>query len=361
MLHQKLPFAQSKSTALFLAALALIVLSPFTGFAQKIDANRIFTTLKKAPEMKLKPEFNTYSVAYDFGTVPAQAKEKPELQDLKFVESGGDLTVKITLNKLFIVDKTQKTEGPKVATKPGAKPKKEETAPAGTKFYSLVNFLSNYGYELIDKKSGVTMYAFKKKNDTFTTPAFNSAAELDTYLKTSLEADILAHILTKINKRIKYDFSPQNYEVRVAVNSITGPSPAFAEINKASADFAAAVSEKMPAKESIQPQIAVWEKHLANADWKGKGAINKRVANALIENLCAAYMLTGDFTKLREKVDLFEKNNAAVSANSTMLAFEADPSFPGSNPALQAIKRKDKMQNYVKSNYHEFSYDLTGV
>lgn len=356
MLHLKLPFAK-----LFLVALVLSALTPFAGTAQKINANKIWTSLKKAPEMKLKPEFNSYSVAYDFGTLKVTPQEKPELQDLKYVESGGDLTLKITLNKLFIVDKTPKTEGPKVAPKPGAKPQKGEAAPEGTKHYALVNYLSNYGYDLIDKKSETTVYAFKKKNDTFTTPTFNSAAELDSYLKSSLENDLLAHILTKINKRIKYDFTPQNYEVRVTVNSITGPTPAFTEINKATTDFVAAVSEKTAQKETIQPQIAVWEKHLATADWKGKGAINKRVANALIENLCAAYLLTGDFNKLREKVDLYEKNNAALSANSPMLTFEADQSFPGSNPTLQAVKRKDKMQNYVKSNYHEFSYDLTGV
>ena len=364
MLHLKLPFAKTasaKRSTLFLVALALSVLTPFAGMAQKIQANKIFTSLKKAPVMKLKPEFNTYSVEYAFGTLPAQPKDTPELQDLKFQISGCDLTLKISIENLFIVDKTQKTEGPKVTPKPGAKPQKGETAPAGTKFYSLVNYLSNYGYDLIDKQSGAAVYAYKKKNDTFTTPTFNSAAELDTYLKSSLEADLLAHILTKINKRIKYEFGAQNFDVRVAVNSITGPSPAFAEINKASADFAALVSEKTPQKEAIQPQIAVWEKHLANADWKGKGAINKRVANALIENLAAAYMLTGDFAKLREKVDLYEKNNAAVSATSSALTFEADQNFPGSNPTLQAIKRKDKMENYVKSNFREFSYDLTNV
>ncbi len=366
MFHLKLSFAKTdtaKRSKFFLLALAIGALTPLTGIAQKITDNKVWSALKKAPAMQLKPEFNTYSVTYDFGTLPGQAqvKETPQLQDLKFQNSGGDLTVKITLNKLFIIDKTQQTEGPKVAPKPGAKPQKGESAPEGTKYYSLVNYLSNYGYELIDKKSEATVFAYKKKTDLFTTPTFNSAAELDTYLKNSLETDLLAHTLAKINKRIKYDFSAQNFEVRVPVNSITGPSPAFAEINKASTDFAALISEKTPQKEAVQPQIAVWEKHLANADWKGKGAINKRVANALIENLCAAYMLTGDFGKLREKVELFEKNNPGAVAKGSALAFEADQSYPGSNATLQAIKKKDKMQNYVKSTYHEFSNDLAGA
>ncbi|MBK0403513.1 hypothetical protein I5M27_10990 [Adhaeribacter sp. BT258] len=364
MLHLKLPFAKTataKRSKLFLLALALSAFTPFAGIAQKIEANKIFTSLKKAPVMKLKPEFNTYSVTYDFGTLPLQAKEKPELQDLKFQESGGDLNLKITFNKLFIIDKIQKTEGTKpTPPKPGTKPQKAASPAEPPKFYSIVNYMANYGYDLIDKKSETTLYAFKKKNDSFTTPTFNSVAELDAYLKNSLETELQAHILDKINKRIKYDFAPQNFEVRVAVNSVTGPSPAFTEINKASTDFAALVSEKTPTKEAIQPQIAVWEKHLATADWKGKGAINKKVANALIENLCAAYMLTGDFGKLREKVDLFEKNNPGAGSISA-LTFEADSNYPGSNPSVQAIKRKDKTQNYIKSNFHEFSHDLAGA
>jgi len=364
MLHLKLPFAKAaaaKRSTLFLVALALSALTPFAGIAQKIDANKIFTTLKKAPVRKLKPEFNTYSVVYDFGTLAITPQEKPELQDLKLQETGGDLTLKITLNKLFIVDKNQQTEGPKAPPKPGTKPQKGEPAAAATKYYSLINYLSNYGYELIDKKSEVTEYAYKKKNDTYTTPTFNSTAELDAYLKNNLETDLLTHILSKINKRIKYDFSAQNFDVRVTANSVTGPTPAFTEITKATTDFTALVSEKTAQKEAIQPQIAVWEKHLANADWKGKGAINKRVANALIENLCAAYMLTGDFGKLKEKVDLFEKNNPGAATGSSALSFEADQNFPGSNPTLQAVKRKDKMQNFIKVTYHEFAYELAGI
>ncbi|MFC5270883.1 hypothetical protein [Adhaeribacter terreus] len=365
MLHLKLPFAKTasaKRSKLFLLALAISALTPLAGIAQKVDANKVWSTLKKAPVMKLKPEFNTYSVSYDFGTLPVQAKEKPELQDLKLQEADGDLNLKITFNKLFIVDKTQKTEGTvKAPARPGTKPQKAEGPVEPPKFYSLVNYMANYGYDLLDKKSGTTLYAFKKKNDIFTTPAFNTVSELNTYLKNSLETDLQAHILDKINKRIKYDFAAQNFEVRVAVNSVTGPSPAFAEINKASTDFAALASEKTPSKEAVQAQIAVWEKHLATADWKGKGAINKKVANALIENLCAAYMLTGDFAKLKEKVDLFEKNNLGAAGNASTLAFEADQNYPGSNPSVQAIKRKDKMQNYIKSNYHEFSYDLVGA
>ena len=363
MLHLKLSFSKhaAKSSRLFALAIALGLFAPLAGMAQKIEANKVWTSLKKAPVMKLKPEFNTYSVSYDFGTLPVQAKEKPVLQDLKFQETGGDLDLKITFNKLFIIDKTQKTDGPpKVTPKPGTKPQKPEGPVEPTKFYSIVNFMAHYGYDLLDKKSGTTLYAFKKKEDTFTTPTFNSVAELDAYLKNSLETDLQAHILDKINKRIKYDFAPQTFEVRVAVNSVTGPSPAFAEINKASTDFASLVSEKTPTKEAIQPQIAVWEKHLATADWKGKGAINKKVANTLIENLCAAYMLTGDFAKLREKVDLFEKNNPGA-ASLTALTFEADSNYPGSNPTVQAIKKKDKTQNYIKSNFHEFSHDLAGV
>ena len=352
MLHLKLPF-----TRLFVLALALSALTPFAGKAQKITANNIFSSLKKAPVMQLKPEFNSYSVTYDFGTLPVQSKETPELQGLKLLPSGGDLELKITLNKLFIIDKNQKTEGPKVVAKPGAKPPKPGTFPEGTRFYSLVNYMSNYGYDLIDKHSGVTLQAFKKKNDSYTTPMFNSTAELDTYLKNSLEAELLTHILNKINKQVKFDFGGQSFDVRVSVNSIAGATPAFTEINKASTDFTAAASEKTPTKEAVQPQIAVWEKHLATADWKGKGAINKKVANALIENLCAAYMLTGDFAKLKEKVELFEKNNG----NAAQLSFEAEPSFPSSSTTVQSVKKKDKMQDYMKVSYREFSHDLAGA
>ena len=72
MLHLKLPF-----TRLFVLALALSALTPFAGKAQKITANNIFSSLKKAPVMQLKPEFNSYSVTYDFGTLPVKSIETP--------------------------------------------------------------------------------------------------------------------------------------------------------------------------------------------------------------------------------------------------------------------------------------------
>src|SRR5688572_8489021 len=102
MFHLKLPFAKTakaKRSKLFLLAVALMALTPFTGMAQKIDANKVWSAIKKAPVMKLKPEFNTYSVAYNFGSLTVTPKETPELPELKFQNAGGDLTVKISLTK----------------------------------------------------------------------------------------------------------------------------------------------------------------------------------------------------------------------------------------------------------------------
>jgi hypothetical protein len=315
------------------------------GFSQKVEDSKVWSTFHKSQVVQLKPQYSTYSVEYDFGNMVAPAKEQTDLQDLKLVKNDADLVLKVIVKNLYIGEKTIK----------------EQSVKDKKKYYYQISYKANYGYELTDRKNEKLIQEYKRKDGSYTTATFDSKNDLDTYVKNAFMADILELLQTRIQKRIQYDLNEQNYDVRLSANSIKGESPAYSEINKAVTEFSGLVADKAADKEKLTPVIAVWEKHLAKADWKGKSEINKKVANALIENLCGAYLLMENYDKLREKAELHENNNAGIFANLNPLMFEIDNNYTGPSYSYHTIKRNNKFVNYFTPKYSDFSYDLLSV
>jgi hypothetical protein len=322
--------------------LSFIILSASTAFAQKVENKKIWTTYHKSPIVALKPNYSSFSIEYDFGDMVVPAGEKPALQGLEYKKSGGELVLKMTVKNVYSSDKELKQVG---GNRPGV--------------YYIISYQADYGYDLIQKETGTAVASYKRSGGTFTTQSFGSKTELDIYLKNAFVGDVTKFLVQKVNKRVDYDLSAGKYEVRLLVNTIGGTSPAYQEINKATSDFTASVSASEPDKERLRSAVKVWENQLKKANWEDKRSeINKKAANALIENLCAAYLLLEDYPELVAITDLSEAKNKGLLANLFTPSFDIDDKYPGPCSSSSTLVKNGRVINYNSPKYVEFASDF---
>lgn len=335
----------SQACRLFLSGLAIsfsILLSGSPAFAQKIENKKFWTTYHKSPMVALKPAYSSFTIEYDFGDMVVPAGEKPALQGLEYKKSDGELVLKMTVKNVYSNGKELKQLG---GNRPGV--------------YYIISYMADYGYDLIQKETGTSVASYKRSGGTFTSQSFNSKTELDIYLKNAFVADLTKSLIQKVNKRVEYDLCPGKYEVRLVVNSIDGDSPAYQEINKATSNFTASVSRPETDKESLRSAVGVWENQLKKANWENKKSeINKKVANALIENLCAAYLLLEDYPKLVAITDLSESKNKGLLSDLFTPFFDIDAKYPGPYSSNTTVVKNGKIVNYYSPKYVEFASDF---
>ena len=273
------------------------------------------------------------------------AGERPQLLGLEFKKADGDLLLKIRVKSVYSADKELKLD------QTGGK----------QKAYYNVAYKADYGYDLVEKASGEVITAYKRECGVFSTPSFSSKTEIDIYLKNALVSDLTKYLVEKVNNRVSYDLVPNKYEVRLVANTIEGSAPAYQEINKATNDFTTLIATPAIDKEKLRPLTDVWENHLQKVNWADKKSeINKKVATALLENLCAAYLLLEDYQKLTLAAELAESKNKGLLSDLSNLTFEIDGKYPGPCSFTKTTIKNGKITHDYKPTFGEFAGDLAG-
>ncbi|GAA4367972.1 hypothetical protein GCM10023185_40250 [Hymenobacter saemangeumensis] len=256
---------------------ALLLSQPL--YAQKIIDTKTLFTFHKSPKAELASRYKTYKVEYDFGKRPLTPEQAPLLKGLERTEGSADLLLKVKVRSFYIAKRNLLQAGSKEAPT----------------FHYTITYRANCGYELIDLKNNTLLASHRSYGDYEDTPDFKSVGALNDYVDNTYLPKKGDYLLRGVLRRIDYDLNPHDFPIEVVVNTVEGGIPAYGEISKNVAVLSAMLTQPRPDKQQLAPVIATWEKYLLSANWNDKKSeINKPVANALIENLCVAYLLTED-------------------------------------------------------------------
>jgi hypothetical protein len=302
---------------------------------QKLTEAPVWTKMHKAPLLPLADRYKTYSVEYDFGNMVVPVLTQPEIAGLELKKEGGELLLRI-------IDKGLKfSQG-------GVKYSKF----LGRESFTYdVTYAAEYGYELLDRQKNTVIAKAKSTGGKMTTKSFTTQAELDGYMQSSFTADLARNFLEKAQKRADFMLAAHDWEVRLPLVSIAGDAPEYQDLNRATLAFATAIQGTAPAAESLRPLLAVWEAQLAKVDWENKKApINKKVANALLTNVCGASLLLGDYAALREKTTLFDMHNSGTFGASTP-TFEVEEAFSGPVYSTTSLQKDNEQRQYDVVQY----------
>lgn len=284
-----------------------------TSFAQKITKTKVWTKVHQPTSLPLAPTYKTYSVEYDFGNLAVPVTEPPKIQELERTETGGDLLLRITNKNLVLQQgglESSKFLGKESFTYP-------------------ISYTAEYGYELLDPRQNNVLTSFKRTGGKQKTQSFTSQAALDAYMKNQFTSELIKSLLQTSQRRIHYLLSDHLWEAQLTLVKIEGEAPEYQQINQATDAFLAALQGATANAGQLRPLVAGWEAQLAKADWETKKAvINRKAANALLTNLCAAYLVLEDYAALKAKATLFtSRNTGAFGALAP--SFEVDNSFTG--------------------------------
>lgn len=324
----------------FLHSLLILGLSGLLtqpAWAQKVQDEVFWTTFHKTPSLTLKPQYATYSVEYDLGNLVMNVTTRPSLQGLTYQKAEGDLLLRITAKNLYVTHRELS----------------QSNTRNGYRAYYTLNYTGEFGYELRDRKTDEVLASHHKTEGVTETPSFNNPRDLTAYMDNAFVGEKSRQLLELMMQRVDFALNPHDYKVGLTLNTVEGTAPAYSDINKATSDLKALLANNVSAdKSKVQPLAATWSQHLAHANWEDKKSeINKKIAGALLENLCVASLLTEDYAKLGEYAAEYMKRNPGVF--NRPLSFESDMSYSGTSTTSQPTISLNRNTPAHKSVYYD--------
>ena len=326
-----------------LPTLALAGLLTLPAQAQKVQDEKLWTTFHKTPALALKLQYATYSVEYDLGNQVMNVDSRPALQGLTYQKANGDLLLRITTKNLYVT-------GRKLTT---------SSTRNGNEAYYTVGYSGEFGYELRDTKTDQVLASYQKTSGVTNTRVFANPSDLNGYMANAFVGEKSRQLLEAMSQRADFMLNPHDYEAGLTLNTVDGPLPAYTDITKATSELKTLLASKAPIdKAKLQAAVATWQQHLARVNWDDKKSeINKKVACALLENLCAASLLTEDYAKLGEYAAEYSKRNAGLF--SRPLYFESDMSYGGTAaPLPPTIMLGRNLTNRLSVQYDDLVADV---
>jgi hypothetical protein len=299
-----------------LTLVACLAASPLA--AQKIQGDKVWTTYHKTPVATLAPRYATYSLDYDLGSMMGNVQTRPSIQGLTYQKADGDLQLIITVKNVYVSNR------------------KLNESRSNNKYscYYTVDYSGDWGYTLRDTKTDQVLTSYHRSTGQITTQAFTNPNDLNAYMNNGFVGERVQQLLQSLARRVDFALNPHNFEAGVTLNTVDGSVPAYVAINKATADLKALLvsdKTKTPTIAQVRPITDVWQQYLAKVNWDDKKSeINRKVASALLENMCVAAILTEDYLKLQEYLADYSKHNTGIFSNSVPF-FETDTSYGGTS------------------------------
>ncbi len=307
------PFFGPATSSGLLPALALALLTGPPALAQKVQDAAVAAAYAQAPVLALKPQYATYSVEYDLGTQAMNVATQPALQGLTYQKSGGDLRLRFTAKNLYVSGRTLN----------------EANTTSGYSCAYTLNYTGEFGYELRDLKTDQVLDSYQRTGGSVTTAYFRNRRTLDSYADNTFVGEQSRQLLDALLRRADFRLNPHQYRTELTLNTVTGDAPAYAAISQATADFKTLLAAgPAPDPARLAALGGTWRQYLAQADWENKkSAINKKVAGALLENLCALALLANDYAALSGYEAAYVQHR--VSTFGLPLQFKTDMSYGG--------------------------------
>ncbi|MBO2011372.1 hypothetical protein [Hymenobacter negativus] len=284
--------------------------------------------------------FKTYSVVYDFGGMDMSAGAQPVIKGLEYKAADGDLLLKVTVKGLHIAYRNYLQNDGKTSSA----------------CHFTLSGKADYGYELIDVRGQNLLAAFHKDGFIQDTPDFPNREALNAYVQGPYIPAKAKLLLDEVLANVAYDLAPHDFHVEMVVNTVEGAAPAYTEISTSANALTTLLTSSSADKVKLQPLIAVWEKHLAKVNWDDKKSeINKTVANALLNNLCVAYLLVEDYPKIVTLGRLFDSKNTGVFGKAAP-SFRGDETYtgPSTSQVLKGMKNGQPIY-YSKEEFLDFA------
>ncbi|MBC7446554.1 MAG: hypothetical protein H7330_00670 [Hymenobacteraceae bacterium] len=344
MVRLLLPFsvfpAASRRGALLLLAAGVLLTTGAT--AQKIEEKDLWTTYHKSAMMPLQ-KYKTFAVEYDFdGASPSTTGAVPVIPGLQLTrEANPDLVLKIFARAVDLSGRTRSSV----------------TRDKIARLYYVVTCKGELGYELVEKATNTTLMTRTLRPYSVASKDFVSEGALEEYMEGAFPKEQLRNIIQRVKARVAYELGAQDYRVRVKPSTIETKAAALAELAQTGPALEAAIGET-PHPEQLQPLIGMWSKHLAQVNWEDKKAdVNKKVANALIKNLCAAYLIQENYAGMHEMAKLYADHNKGIF--DIQPQFEVDnEEYLGATTSYHTSLSGGKMRNIMIVNYALLSDDL---
>jgi hypothetical protein len=324
-----------------LLALAGLVAQPAQ--AQKVQDEVVAATFAKAPLLSLKPQYTTYSVDYDLGNQMMNTPVSPPLQGLTYQKTGGDLVLRFTAKGVYVANRSLQ----------------EGTNTSGYYCSYRLTYDGEFGYELRDTKADRVLASQHRSGGMVNTQSFRNVRDLNGYVDNAFVGERTRQELASLLRLADFTLNPHQYQTQLTLNTVTGEAPAYADINKATADLKALLAAgSAPDPARLAAVAEVWKQQLARANWEDKKSeVNKKIAGALLENLSVMALLTNDYASMARYAETYAQHR--VSTFGFPVQFKADMSYTGTAipPPATTVLGRD-LNKSLRVNYAELAADM---
>jgi hypothetical protein len=325
-----------------ISLLALAGLAAQPAQAQKVQDEVVAAAFAKAPLIALKPQYTTYSVEYDLGNQMMTTPAPPPLQGLTYQKTGGDLLLRFTTKGVYVANRAL-----------------QETTSNGYYCSYRLTYDGEFGYELRDTKADRVLASQHHSGGSVNTQSFRNVRDLNGYVDNAFVGERTRQELANLLRLADFALNPHQYQTQLTLNTVAGEAPAYADINKATADLKALLAAgPAPDPARLAAVAEVWKQQLARANWEDKKSeVNKKVAGALLENLSAAALLTNDYASMARYAETYTQHR--VSTFGFPVQFKADMSYTGTAipPPATTVLGRD-LNKTMRVNYAELAADM---
>jgi hypothetical protein len=236
----------------------------------------------------------------------------------------------------------------------------QETTNTGGYYCSYrLTYDGDFGYELRDTKADRVLASQHHSGGSVNTQSFRNVRDLSGYVDNAFVGERTRQELAGLLRRADFTLNPHQYQTQLTLNTVAGEAPAYADINKATADLKALLAAGPAPEPARLAAIAdVWKQQLARANWEDKKSeVNKKVAGALLENLSATALLTNDYADMARYAETYAQHR--VSTFGFPVQFKADMSYTGTAipPPATTVLGRD-LNKTMRVNYAELAADM---
>jgi hypothetical protein len=291
--------------------------------AQKVQEEVVVATFAKAPLLSLKPQYTTYSVEYDLSNQMMTTPATPPLQGLTYQKTGGDLLLRFTTKGMYVANRTL-----------------QETTNNGYSCSYRLTYDGEFGYELRDTKADRVLASQHHSGGSVNTQRFRNVRDLNGYVDNAFVGERTRQELANLLRLVDFALNPHQYQTQLTLNTVAGEAPAYADINKATANLKALLATgSAPDPARLAAVAEVWKQQLAR------------------ENLSATALLTNDYASMARYAETYAQHR--VSTFGFPVQFKADMSYTGTAipPPATTVLGRD-LNKTMRVNYAELAADM---
>jgi hypothetical protein len=274
--------------------------------AQDFEESKTKGLIWKYSEAKLPANAQTFSVTWENSSRTENAFF--EFANLKFDKEKADIKLLIKIGNI--------TMGSPKLVKYGYG--------SNPTFCYEFNFSGTYGIKVVSSKDSL-IYDKTWQTYFYRTQMYNSESDLKAeWGVNKIPRDFgYTKVLEFVQDKFRNDFVFSKHEIEFTGRIVTDKDPAFnilkestKELLKTVSQYASSPSATPASNPTIEAAIAKLKIELAKVNWeRKKEKFNKKIGNAILENVVFACLTTGNYADAKIFYDKFYENNSGLFAD----------------------------------------------